>query len=175
MAGVKTNTHTIYTALQHRERATLILARKGSIRLSIEPYLNTFMKINYALIARSLIALLFVVAGIQKLTHFAETSASLATLGVPLASLATLIVIIIEVPVALAFAWGYRTCVTGLTLIGFTALVSLIVHGHISQGMNLIMVLKNVAIMGGIMLAIPGCACGVCPSFKKKEHHSHAN
>ncbi len=118
------------------------------------------MKINYALISRSLIALLFVVAGVQKLMNFSATSASIDSLGVPLAPLATLIVIAIEIPVALAFAWGYRTCIAGWILIGFTALVTVMVHGNIGQGMNLVMALKNIAIIGGILLAITACVCG---------------
>lgn len=130
------------------------------------------MKINYHLIARSLIALLFVVAGIQKLTHFGDTAKSIASLGVPLAALAALIVIIIEVPVALAFAKGYKICTTGWMLIGFTVLATILVHGKIDQGMNLIMALKNIAIIGGIMLAINGCDCGTCPVGKKKDHNA---
>lgn len=130
-------------------------------------------KINIALVSRSLIALLFVVAGIQKAMHFSETASSVAALHVPFATLATIIVIIIEVPVALAFAWGYRTCITGWTLIAFTVLVTLLVHGNL-QGLNFIMALKNVAIVGGILLAVYGCDCGVCPPSKKKvEHHAH--
>jgi uncharacterized membrane protein YphA (DoxX/SURF4 family) len=57
-------------------------------------------KINIALVSRSLIALLFVVAGIQKAMHFSETVSSVDMLHVPFATLATIIVIIIEVPVA---------------------------------------------------------------------------
>ena len=132
------------------------------------------MKINYALISRSLIALLFVVAGVHKLMNFTETSASIASFNIPLAPLVTLIVIAIEIPVALAFAWGYRTCLMGLILIGFTALVTLVVHGNISQGMNLVMALKNIAIIGGIVLAITTCECahGKCIAGKMRKSHN---
>lgn len=122
------------------------------------------MKINYALISRSLIALLFVVAGIQKMTHFTDTAKSIASLDIPLASLVTLIVIIIEIPVALAFAWGYRTCIAGLILVAFTALVTVMVHGHLGVGSNLVMALKNIAIIGGILGFVSMCNCGKCPA-----------
>lgn len=120
------------------------------------------MKINYALISRSLIALVFVIAGIQKLFHFSETSATISSVGVPLAPLATLIVILIEIPVAIAFAKGYKTCLSGWILIGFTALVTFIMHGNIGVGMNLIMALKNLAIIGGILAVISSCMCIKC-------------
>ena len=122
------------------------------------------MKINYALFSRSLIALLFVVAGLQKMTHFTDTAKSVASLDIPLASLATLIVVIIEIPVALAFAWGYRTCITGLILVAFTALVTIMIHGHINVGSNLVMALKNIAIIGGILGFVSMCNCGKCPA-----------
>ncbi len=138
------------------------------------------MKINYALIARSLIALLFVVAGIQKVMHYSDASATLTTYGIPLAALVTLIVIIIEIPVALAFAWGYKVRETGYALIAFTALTILVVHRDFSLPMNVLMALKNLAIIGGIMAAITctcGCdACGSCTVRTKKHHgHSHEN
>ena len=74
---------------------------------------------NYATISRSLIALLFVVAGVQKLMSFDMTAGYIGSLGIPAPMLAALIVIIIEVPVALAFAWGYKIRETGYALIAF--------------------------------------------------------
>jgi putative oxidoreductase len=131
------------------------------------------MKINYALVSRSLIALLFVVAGLGKIMNFAGAKGMIESLGLPLAGLVTLVVILIEVPVALSFAWGYRVCITGWTLIGFTALATLFAHRHISDPTNMIMALKNIAIIGGIMLAIRECDCGTCPTGKKDAHQHH--
>ena len=126
------------------------------------------MKINYAFIARVLIAVLFVVAGVQKLMQFSGISGyvgslpGFANIGSPMiATIATVLVIIIEIPVALAFAWGYRLCTTGMILIGFTILATLLVHNHLPQDM--VMVLKNIAIIGGILSAIGSCDCGKCP------------
>jgi putative oxidoreductase len=118
------------------------------------------MKINYHFVSRSLIALLFVVAGIQKITGFTGTSGYVGSLGVPFPVIATILVIIIEVPVALAFAWGYKTCATGMILAGFTALATLLAHRDFSQGQNMIMALKNIAIIGGIVAVITQCNCG---------------
>ena len=121
------------------------------------------------MISRSLLALLFVVAGYQKLTHFGPTSQFIASLGVPMAVVATAVVIFIELAVALAFAYGYRVCITGWTLIAFTALVTIIVHRDFSAGDNMIMALKNVAIIGGILGIVTGCDCGKCPVSKGKH------
>jgi putative oxidoreductase len=141
---------------------------------------------HYGLIARSFIALLFVVAGLQKLginvfapstiitalgnmgATFTSTAGFVGTLGVPMAAIATAIVIIVEVPVAIAFAYGYRICMTGGALIAFTLLATILVHRDFNNGMNVIMALKNLSIIGGIMLAVHGCNCGTCPISKKK-------
>lgn len=121
------------------------------------------MKINYALTSRILIALLFVVAGVQKIIGFQMMTGYIGSLGVPLPVIATALVIIIEIPVAIAFAYGYRVCTMGLILIGFTALTTLLVHRNISDGTNMVMALKNIAIIGGILAAIKACDCGNCP------------
>lgn len=111
------------------------------------------MKNYYGTIARSLIALLFLVAGIQKLTGFAGASGYIGSLGLPLPALVAAIVIFIEIVIAGAFAYGYKVRQTGYILMAFTALTILIAHRDFSQGANLTMALKNLAIIGGIMLA----------------------
>ena len=130
------------------------------------------MKLDYARTSRILIALLFVLIGFQMVATFGNTSQALATFGVPFAPLATLIIIIIQIPVAIAFAYGYKTKLAGYILIGFTALATFVVHRDFSIGMNIMMALKNIAIIGGIMSAI-SCACEDCTVHPKKKHVTH--
>ena len=123
------------------------------------------MKINCALISRSLIALLFVVAGVQKIMNFAQVSGYIGSLGVPVPMVATLLVILVEVPVALSFAWGYEVRYTGYILIAFTVIATLLVHKNYF-GSDMVMVLKNIAIIGGIVSCV-GCLCGSCSVDKR--------
>lgn len=125
------------------------------------------MKINNALVSRSLIALLFVVAGLQKLMSFGDTVSGVGALGVPFPMIATILVIIIEIVVALMFAFGYKTRTTGWILVGFTALVTVVVHRDFSNQVNMVMALKNLAIIGGIMAAV-SCSCGTCVVHKDR-------
>lgn len=127
------------------------------------------MKINYPLLSRVLIALLFVVAGVQKLMGFDGTAMYIGSLGVPLPVIATVLVILVEIPVALAYAWGYRVCITGGILVGFTVLATILAHRDIATGMNLIMVLKNIAIVGGILATTGTCSCGRCEDLNPKN------
>ncbi|MFA5132299.1 MAG: DoxX family protein [Candidatus Paceibacterota bacterium] len=144
------------------------------------------MKFNYALTSRILIALLFVVAGLQKLginifapstilsslgsigESFNNTAVAIGTLGIPLVSLVTALVIIIEIPVAIAYAWGYRVCITGGILVAFTVVATVLVHRDINSGMNLVMALKNIAIIGGILATTGACSCGRCYTLNPK-------
>ncbi len=128
------------------------------------------MKINYSTVSRALIALLFVVAGVQKIMQFSGTSGFIGSLGVPMPVIATALVIIIEVVVALMFVFCRKSlCMSGSVLIAFTILATLLVHRDFSVGQNMIMALKNIAIIGGIMLAMTGCGCGKCPMGKQCE------
>jgi putative oxidoreductase len=106
---------------------------------------------NYGTIARSLIALMFVVAGVQKLMNFSGTVGMMGALGLPAPTLVAAIVIFVEIVVALAFAYGYKLRETGYILIGFVVLTVLLVHNNMAQ---LGAALKNVAVIGGILLAV---------------------
>lgn len=119
-------------------------------------------------VSRSLIALLFVVAGIQKLMSFTMTVGYVDSLGVPLATVATALVILIEVPIALLFAFGYKKCLTGSILAGFVLITTLLAHNDWSNSVNMIMTLKNIAIIGGILAIIGTCDCEKCPTNEEK-------
>lgn len=128
------------------------------------------MKINYSTVSRALIALLFVVAGVQKIMQFSGTSGFIGSLGVPMPVIATALVIIIEVVVALMFVFCRKSlCMSGSVLIAFTILATLLVHRDFAVGQHMTMALKNIAIIGGIMLAMTGCGCGKCPMGKQCE------
>ena len=127
------------------------------------------MKINYPLVSRILIALLFVIAGVQKITGFAGTVLFVGSLGVPFPVVVTVLSILIELPVAIAYAWGYRVCYTGGILAAYTFLTIVLVHRDIGAGINLIMALKNLAIIGGILATTGSCSCGRCSALNSKK------
>lgn len=116
----------------------------------------------YGTIARSLIALLFVVAGVQKIMDFQGTAGYIDALNLPMSTVVALLVILVEVPVALLFAYGYKVKEMGYILMAFVALTIVVAHRDFSQGANMIMALKNLAIIGGIMLAVKCADCDTC-------------
>ena len=126
---------------------------------------------NNAFWARLLIAILFVYAGVGKLMSFSGfvTSMLEPKFGA-LATIVGVLVVLVEIVVALLFAFGYKVKYTAWILAGFTALVTIMYHnpwaGPEFNGGNLLMALKNIAIIGGIWLALQ-------EATHNHTHHSH--
>jgi len=105
-------------------------------------------------VARALIALLFLVAGLRKLLGFAGTVAYFAHLGLPMPEVATTLSILVEVGGGLAFLFGVRLPLVSAGLAVFTLLTALAAHrfweadaaAYSNQLNNF---LKNIAIIGG--------------------------
>jgi putative oxidoreductase len=128
------------------------------------------------LLSRLLIALLFILAGIGKVMGFAGTSAYIASKGLPMPDVLTVLVIAVELGGGIALAVGCCTKWAAYALAAFTFVVSLIYHNFWAMSgadahMNQIMFLKNLAIIGGLLLfAIygPGTYACACKSCKKE-------
>lgn len=103
-------------------------------------------------IGRVLLAAIFLISGIGKISAYAGTAGYMASMGVPGALLP--LVIATEVLGALAIIVGYRTRVTAFLLAGFTMLAALIFHHNLGDQIQMIMFLKNVAITGGFLLLV---------------------
>ncbi len=126
------------------------------------------MNLHLPLISRVLIALLFVVAGVQKLMNF-QGAVGMMPASLPMPTLVAILVILIEVPVALLYAWGYKVRFTGGLLVLFTLLTIVFVHSDFSNGMNMVMALKNLAIIGGILATTGACSCNRCDVLTSKK------
>lgn len=113
---------------------------------------------NNAFWARVLIAILFVYAGYGKLMGFSGFVASM--LEPKFGALATIVgvlVVLIEIVVAIAFAIGYKAKWSTWILMAFTALATILYHNpwagpEFNPG-NLLQALKNIAIIGGLWLS----------------------
>ncbi|HQT79168.1 MAG: DoxX family protein [Rhodospirillales bacterium 20-64-7] len=109
------------------------------------------------LVARILLIVLFVVFGWSKLTNYAGTVGYMATTGLPVPSIATLVAIAVEVFVALAVALGAWTRPLALLLALYALVTGLIGHhfwtmeGAARYG-NAINFYKNISIAGGFLL-----------------------
>lgn len=104
-----------------------------------------------AIIGRLLLALIFVLAGLNKILSVGETSEYIHTAtGLP-GSLA-LPVGIFELVAGLLMAIGLMTRLTSILLFGFTLLTIFFFHNQFGDPMQMQMALKNLAIAGGLLL-----------------------
>lgn len=116
------------------------------------------------LIARVLIAWLFVPAGIGKITGFAGTAAYIASKGLPMANVMVVLAILAEVGCGLALLVGLRTRWAAWALALFSVVSAVIFHAYwAAQGADAsaqqINFYKNLAIAGGL-LALSVCGAG---------------
>lgn len=101
------------------------------------------------LIGRILIAAIFLIAGIGKITGYAGTLAYMEATGVPGALLP--LVIALEVGGALAIIAGFFTRWAALALAGFSVVAAVLFHSNFSDPMQQILFMKNLAIAGGFL------------------------
>lgn len=113
--------------------------------------MNTVQKVS-ELSGRVLLAAIFLISGLGKITGYAGTAAYMASLGVPSALLP--VVIATEILGAIAIILGWKTRIVAFLLAGFTLLAGVIFHGNFADQMQTIMFLKNVAIAGGFLLLV---------------------
>jgi len=104
-----------------------------------------------AIIGRLLIALIFIFSGAGKLMDIGGTETLMVAAGLPsgLAIPAGLF----ELIAGLCLAAGFMVRLVAVLLAGFTALTILFFHAQIGDPMQRIMLLKNLAIIGGLALA----------------------
>jgi putative oxidoreductase len=104
-----------------------------------------------AIIGRILLAVLFVVSGATKLMTVPATEAMITGAGLP--SGLAVAVGVFEVVAGLCLAIGLMTRLASILLVGFTVLATLFFHlGNLADPMQQAMVLKNVAICGGLLM-----------------------
>lgn len=105
----------------------------------------------YMPIGRVLLSLLFIVAGWGKLTGFAATVGMIAAAGFPMPTLMAVLAIIFELGGGILLLTGFHARMAAWMLIVFTAIATVGYHMDWSNQMQMIMALKNVAIIGGLL------------------------
>lgn len=109
------------------------------------PALNNAAK----LAARVFLAAIFLWTGYTKIPGYAGTSAYMTANGVP--SILLPLVIAVEIGAGILLLVGYQTRLAALILAGFCILAGFIFHFQPSNTGQMIHLLKNIAIAGGML------------------------
>ncbi|EAQ30636.1 hypothetical protein NAP1_07650 [Erythrobacter sp. NAP1] len=112
-----------------------------------------------ALVARLLLALLFVLAGINKIGAMEGTVGYIGSVGLPFPELVYFGTVALEIGGGLLLAIGFKARQVALAMGIFTVLTAVIFHNDFSQQLEVTMFLKNLAISGG-MFAIAAFGAG---------------
>ena len=110
-----------------------------------------------AFVGRLLLALLFLPAGLSKISGFAGTVGYIASKGMPMPTAAAVIAIIVEVVGPLALIAGFGTRWAALVLAGFTLVATFVFHNFWAMPadqvmMQQLMFFKNIAVIGGLLI-----------------------
>ncbi|GDY26330.1 membrane protein [Agarivorans sp. Toyoura001] len=102
--------------------------------------------------ARLLLALIFIVSGYGKIAGYAGTQAYMEAMGVP--GMLLPLVIALELVGGLAILVGWKTRAIAFLLAGFSVVSGLLFHFNPDDQIQMIMLMKNVAIAGGFLLLV---------------------
>ncbi|HEU4844290.1 MAG TPA: DoxX family protein [Burkholderiaceae bacterium] len=103
------------------------------------------------LIGRLLMATIFVFSGLGKIAAPAATIGYIGAMGLPFPTLGLIGAIAIEVGGGLLLVAGLQTRATALVLAAFSLVTGLIFHHAIGDQNQLIHLLKNIAMAGGLL------------------------
>ena len=108
-------------------------------------------------VARVLLASLFLSAGISKITNFQVIVDLVASIGIPYAGGWTVLVILLEIVGSTAIIVGYRARVAAVLLGIFTIITAFLFHSYWAapadqQYVQQLLFLKNISIAGGLFL-----------------------
>ncbi len=110
----------------------------------------------FALLARLLLAALFLPAGISKIGGFAGTAGYIGSVGLPMPELGAAIAIAVEVLGGIALIIGFGTRWAALALAVFTLVASFFFHAYWAlpaeqQMVQQLMFMKNIGVVGGLL------------------------
>ena len=105
-----------------------------------------------ALAGRILIAVIFLLSGIDKVTHYAQTLGYMTKAGLPFPEALLIISIVVEIGCALALIVGWKTQLAAIGLVIWMIPVTLLFHNPAAGQEAMIHFMKNVAITGGLLV-----------------------
>ncbi|MGB0784978.1 MAG: DoxX family protein [Alphaproteobacteria bacterium] len=114
----------------------------------LKPLLS-LIEIFSAPLGRVLIALIFLISGLNKMSNYANTAGWMDAMGVPGELLP--IVIALEFFGGLAIIAGWQTKIVSFLLAGFCLLSAVIFHNNLGDQNEMFHFMKNISLAGGFL------------------------
>ncbi|PWK75526.1 DoxX family protein [Aminobacter sp. AP02] len=104
------------------------------------------------LAGRVLLSIIFILAGFAKLTAISGTAGWFASIGLPLPTVTTVVVGLVELVGGIAILVGFQTRVAAIVLGLFTLAATAIAHLNFADPTQVMFLQKNLAIAGGLFV-----------------------
>jgi len=105
-------------------------------------------------LGRVLLSLIFIISGIAKVMDPAGTIAYIESAHLPLPQVAYGIALIVELGLGLALLLGFKAQLAAAGIALFTFVTALMFHSNMADPVQVIMFLKNITIIGGLLVVI---------------------
>lgn len=121
--------------------------------------MNSIVKEWAPAVGRTLLVLILLISGFNKIGGFEGTAGYMSSKGIPLASVALVITIIIEIAGAAMIIVGYKARLAAAVILLWLIPVTFIFHAFWAVPQEqvqtqFIMFFKNIAMMGGMLLVM---------------------
>lgn len=105
-------------------------------------------------VGRLLLAAIFLLSGLGKLTAPAATIGYINSVGLPLAEVGLAVAILVELGGGLLLIAGYKTRWVAAALAAFTLVTAFVFHSNLADQNQMIHFMKNIAIVGGLLQVV---------------------
>ena len=119
------------------------------------------------LAGRMLLALVFLMSSLGTFSNPTGTVAFMQSFGIPFAGLLVWVVTIFLLLASVLLVVDWKRCLVAAALILYTVSVTIIFHTDFSDQVQLTFFLKNLGIIGGLLMIMSGCKS--CCSVDEKE------
>lgn len=104
------------------------------------------------LVGRILLSIIFIMSGFSKLTGFSGTVGYFASMGLPVPSVTTVLVIVVELLGGLAILAGFFTRPVAYVIALFCVATAFVAHANFADQMQMINFMKNLSMAGGFLV-----------------------
>lgn len=109
------------------------------------------------LIARILIAVIFILGGLSKFGNIDGTAGYIASVGLPMGGILAWLAAIFETVAGIFILIGFQTRLTAFALAAFCVFTAVVFHNDFANQAQMISFMKNLGLAGGfLMFAVHG-------------------
>ena len=112
------------------------------------------------LIGRALLSLIFIMSGLGKVADPAGTIGYISSVNAPMPEVAYGIAVFVELVLGFSLLIGFKARLAAAGIAVFTLMAAFLFHNNFADQIQMIMFMKNITIVGGLLLIVAHGAGG---------------